>query len=89
MNGNTDVEKLVKRKLKRLRELPELQCNHCGATFRGDHECDCERLKQQNKRYREAFEEILRQYDSEDEIDDHDFIQNVAQISEEALEESI
>jgi hypothetical protein len=27
----------------------EFQCNHCGSVFKGNHECDYEKLKEMNK----------------------------------------
>src|SRR5690606_10783087 len=47
-----ECEKQILKGVKRLLNSPEMQCNHCGMIFKGDHECDYEYLKEQNKRYR-------------------------------------
>jgi hypothetical protein len=40
------------------KELPELQCNHCGVVFKGNHECNYEKLK-------EKVEKLQNQLDAE------------------------
>lgn len=47
---------------------------------------DRQKLIKQNKRYKQALEEIIRQHELEDEIDDYDFMWNVKQIARQALE---
>lgn len=39
------------------------------------------------ERYKQALEEIIRQHELEDEIDDYDFMWNVKQIARQALED--
>ena len=45
-------------------------------------------LERENQRYKQALKEIRRQYEAEEEIDDHDFMWNVGQIASKTLEES-
>lgn len=45
-----------------------------------------QKLHDENARLREAIEEVLRQHENEDEIDDHEFMWNVNQILSKALE---
>lgn len=47
---------------------PELQCAHCGVTFKGSHECDYDRLKHLNQRYKRALENILIEDNFEDSV---------------------
>ena len=42
------------------RELPELECNYCGAVFKGEHECDYQKLKEENLRLKEENERLKR-----------------------------
>lgn len=48
----------IKDYLEEYENMPELQCNHCGTIFKGDHECDYDKIKMQNKRYREGIKKL-------------------------------
>lgn len=55
------MDEVVRNLLDKWEALPELGCNHCGAVFKGSHECDYERLKEDNARLREALENTQEQ----------------------------
>ena len=63
MTTETNAEKLIKE----WESLPELKCNHCGAVFKGGHECSYEKLKEENARLREALDLIRKDTYWEDE----------------------
>jgi hypothetical protein len=46
--------------------LPELKCNYCGVIFKGEHECDHEKLKQKVERYEIAMKRIQNNYQVKD-----------------------
>lgn len=45
----TNHADLLSKAFKSLEQLPELKCNHCGLVFKGEHECDYEKLKEINR----------------------------------------
>jgi hypothetical protein len=49
--------------MKRWNESPELGCNYCGAVFKGNHECDYDKLKEKVQRYERAINKSIMQID--------------------------
>jgi uncharacterized Zn finger protein len=52
--------------IKRWNESPELKCNWCGDIFKGNHECDYQKLKEKVTRYENAMKRIQNNYEVED-----------------------
>lgn len=74
------VQELEKR-IENLNELTDIQHEQNLRFYK-----QLNQLIRTNQRYKQALEEIIRQHELEDEIDDYDFMWNVKQIARQALE---